>query len=537
MPSDNTRRSFAASLSATHRAYQLARLAFDLSAYLRQRIDLQSAEAGLRYRLAQRDARFIASVRNQVEQRPHGPIARLLTWAKWSPTDIEQAVRRDGVDAVLAQLRDAGVYFTHAELTGTQPLQRPGLALATQPSDFDNTAAHGSHLSGTTSGSRSNGIRVLYSWDFLAEEAENEALMFAAHGVHNAPVAYWMPAIPALSGIHNLLFDMKSGRVPARWFAQVDAIVPGPHAAARAATSAVLKLAFGYVLWSCRRIAPATPSPEYTPLGEGERVARWLADSVRTHGAAVLKAYASAAVRVAAAARAAGIDLSGSVLFTGAEPLSERRRHFIESAGARAFPRYVTTETGLVAGACTERQSSDEMHLYLDRLAAVPSGSEGGVLFTTLSPHAGKVLLNADLGDRATLARRTCSCALGRLGLDLLVRDVRAQDKLIGEGLKVTSAEMDALIGPVVEEAGGSPDDYQFWQEEDAHGRYHLIIAVDPAVPRLNEGALVTHLIDALKRQPLRGNLTGQLWEQGATVRVTRQAPLPSRGHKLLAAP
>ena len=54
------------------------------------------------------------------------------------------------------------------------------------------------------------------------------------------------------------------------------------------------------------------------------------------------------------------------------------------------------------------------------------------MLFTSLSPHAGKVLLNADLGDAGVLERRTCSCALGQLGLDLLVRHVRSTAKLAG---------------------------------------------------------------------------------------------------------
>lgn len=56
-----------------------------------------------------------------------------------------------------------------------------------------------------------------------------------------------------------------------------------------------------------------------------------------------------------------------------------------------------------------------------------------------------------------------------------------------------------------------------------------------PSVTRLDEPAFIRALIAALKRQPLRGNLTGQLWEQGATVHVVRRPPTVSRGHKQLA--
>ena len=515
------------------RAWQLGRLAWDLPGYLREPLDAAGAAAALRRRLAERDARFITTLQRQIAARPSGPLARLLAWTGATGSDVAAAVQRHGLEAALAQLRDAGVYFTHDELIGTQPLRRSGLTLPLHPNDFDAPTHSGARLSGTTSGSRSQGIRVFYTWDFLAEEAANEALMFAAHGLERAPVAYWMPGIPALSGVHNLLFDLKGGRVPARWFAQVDAVAPGPRPASRALTSAVMRLAFGYVLWRCRGAAAHTPSPEQTPLGDAARVARWLAERAGSGSGAVLKAYASAAVRVAAAARQAGLNLAGSVIFTGGEPLTESRRRFIEATGARVFPRYVTTEVGLMAGACPQRQATDEMHLYLDRLAVVPApGDHRGLLFTTLSPHAGKVLLNADLGDTGTLGRRSCTCTLGQLGLDLLVREVRSAAKLMGEGVKMAASEMDALVGPLVEAAGGGPDDYQFWEEEDATGRTQLVIAVHPAVAHLDERGFVGQLIAELKRQPLRGNLTAQLWEQGATVRIVRQAPLASRGHK-----
>jgi hypothetical protein len=406
--------------------------------------------------------------------------------------------------------------------------------LTLHPNDFDNLSLSGAGLSGASSGSRSHGIRVFYTWEFLAEEAANEALLFAAHDLLAAPFAYWMPAVPALSGVHNLLIDLKCGRPPARWFAQVDAVAPGPRFGARAAHSAALRFAFGYVLWRSRHAAPGTPAPEHTPLADAARVATWLAETARGRGPVVLKAYASAAVRVAAAARSVGLDLSGCVMLTGGEPLTEARRRFIEASGARVFARYVTTETGLVAGACAARQHTDEMHVYLDRLAVIPGGADGrSLLFTTLSPHAGKVLLNVDLGDTGTLLHRSCGCALGELGLDLLVRDIRSDTKIAGEGVKLSASELHGLVAPLIEAAGGGPDEFQFWEEETADGQTQLVIAVDPAVTQLDEHALVRQLIATLKQQPLRGNLTGQLWEQGATVRVVRQAPVATAGHKL----
>src|SRR5207244_6140003 len=166
----------------------------------------------------------------------------------------------------------------------------------------------------------------------------------------------------------------------------------------------------------------------------------WLAETRRVHGAVVMKAFTSSAVRIAAAARDAGIDLRGVLLFTGGEALSPRRREFIESSGAAAMARYVTTEAGLVAGACPARRGCDDMHVYLDRLALVPA-AEGGpdapatLLFTSLSPHAGKVLLNTDLGDVGRLDTTPCGCRLAELGYGQRLSGVRAHDKLTAEGM------------------------------------------------------------------------------------------------------
>jgi len=515
-------------------SWQLGRLAWELPHYLREPIDGTYATTALRQRLAQREVRFVDALRRQVAARSAGPLARLLTWAGWTIADIEAAVRQDGLEVTLGRLRDDGVFFTHAELTGAEPLRRPGLELPLRASDFDNATRSTARLGGSTSGSRSHGIRVFYSWDFLAEEAANELLLFCAHGLESAPLAYWMPGVPALSGIHNLLFDLKSSRAPRRWFAQVDAVAAGPPASTRAATGAVLRGAFGYVLWRCRQSVPWTAGPEPTPLAAADRVAAWLVATVRDHGRAVLKCYASAAVRVAAAAQGAGMDLSGSVVFTGGEPLTAARRRFIEASGARVFPRYVTTEMGLMAGACPLQRDGDAMHVYLDRLAAVPAADGEGLLFTSISPHGGKVLLNADLGDAGVLQHRSCTCSLGYLGLHLFVSQVRSDAKLAGEGVKMMASEMDALIAPLIEAVGGGPDDYQFWEEADDAGRTRLMIAIDPSITRLDEPAFVRALIAALKRQPLRGNLTGQLWEQGDTLHVVRQRPTLSRGHKQL---
>ena len=92
---------------------------------------------------------------------------------------------------------------------------RPGRGL-------DNPDLAGDGISGTTSGSRSEPTRVLYDWEFIAEEAAHERVLYEAHGVFDAPLALWYPVLPGVAGIHNLLMSLQCGRSPERWFSQLN---------------------------------------------------------------------------------------------------------------------------------------------------------------------------------------------------------------------------------------------------------------------------------------------------------------------------
>jgi len=513
------------------RAAQLARLTWGLPAYLRTPLTMDGAASAVRHRLVHREDSFLNVARHLIYAHHRGPLCLLLHWAGCEYGDLERLVRQDGVENTLERLRAQGVYVTHDEFTGTTPLCRSGLSLDTRARDFDNPFLTGKGLAGSTSGSQSQGIRMVYSWAFIAEEAADELLLHHAHAVGRVPLAYWMPGMPALSGIHNLLIDMNSQRPPARWFSQVQ--MSGAASAGEIATQAVLRAAMGYVLWCARRSGVAAPRPEYTPLDEALRVATWMAAAKAEAGGVVLKTYASSAVRVAQAALAHGVDIAGSMIFTGGEPLTARRRRFIESTGAQARARYVATESGLIAGACAAGGALDDMHAYTDRLAVIGAPGER-LLVTALSPHAGKLLLNTDLGDCGRIETKRCDCFLGAAGLDVHLSGVHSIQKLTGEGMTLLTAELDTIIGDVVERAGGTPDDYQFWESEDDIGLKTISIAVSPQLTNLTDAMVRQALDDALERQHLRGNLTAQMWEQAQTIHVVRQAPQASKGYKLL---
>src|SRR4030095_13365514 len=101
-----------------------------------------------------------------------------------------------------------------------------------------------------------------------------------------------------------------------------------------------------------RRFKVSVPSPQFTEIGSAERVARWMENELKERGICVVKTFASSAVRIVQAAQEEGIDIRGSFVFTGGEPLTERRSRYFQSAGVRAFPRYIATETGWIGAGC-----------------------------------------------------------------------------------------------------------------------------------------------------------------------------------------
>ncbi len=273
------------------------------------------------------------------------------------------------------------------------------------------------------------------------------------------------------------------------------------------AISLEARLTLEFVLWSGRAAGFAVPRPSFADQSSADQVARWMEAAQKKRGRSVLRTFGSSAVRLVKMALAIGANLDGTVVFTGGEPLSGPRRRFIESAGMKVYPRYVSTESGLIAASCPLRSIDDDMHFYSDRLAlvqldrgtALASNQIQSLLFTALTLHSGKVLLNTDLGDFGEVTAKSCSCVFGELGLNVHLSTVRSYEKLTVEGMTVLTAELDSLIGAEIEKVGGRPDSYQFWKTQDQTGLSRLIIAVSPGVA-LDGERFIDGIFDRLRR-------------------------------------
>jgi len=514
------------------RIKQLARIAWGLGNFLKSPMTLEQAKSDIRKRMDNRESNFLTLAKKLIYENQYSPYRKLLLWVGCEYKDLEENVRHLGIENTLEKLRDEGVYLSLEEFKGKIPICRNGLTLETIQTDFDNPFLMGKSIQGSTSGSRSTGTRVMYDWNFLAEESANELMLFETHGLSNAPLVLWLPGLPGLSGILNLLINIKFRRLPEKWFSHLGDGMVG--------NSLKNRLFIEYLALCCRMFGLCMPRPEFTNVRSAIKVAEWVERTKKHKGMSVVRTYTSSAVHIVQAAIEKGIDISGSVIFTGGEPLTERRYRFIESAGVKVYPRYAATETGLIGASCGNVNFPDDMHIYTDRLAIIQrlcktvigGHSVNSYLFTSLSLNTGKVLLNTDIGDFGRINTKPCSCLFGDLGMNVHVSEVRSYDKLTGEGMTLLGSELDEIVGEMIENAGGGPDDYQFWETQDSEDLSKLIIAISPEIQNLNEKDFIDAILEKLNS--IGSNITSQIWRQADTLQVVRAYPELTKGHKML---
>jgi hypothetical protein len=511
-----------------------ARFAWGLRGFLRETITLEEAKAIVRRRMAEREANFLRLVERGIFGYPRSPYLPLLKLAQVELGDIQNMVWDKGLEDTLRALREVGVYVTFEEFKGREPIVRDGQVISVQARDFDNPyLSH--YYQAKSGGTTGAGTRVNIDLDRIADTAVNRLLSQDAHGIIGVPTAIWHSILPDSSGISSILATARFRQVPRKWFSVFMSRDMRPSLKYGLATRMIVAMG--------RLYGVPIPWPERVTLSEAAIIARWAAETVKTHGKCVIRASASRSLRVCLAAREENLDLTGVIFTAGGEPLTEAKARQIALNGARAIPNYYFTEVGLVGMSCARPLGNNDQHFCKDVLALIQyprlvSGSGITVEsfhFTTLLATMPKLLLNMEIDDYGIVEQRSCGCPLEGYGFTEHIRDIRSFSKLTGEGVTLVGSEMIRILEKVLPARfGGSPLDYQLMEEEDEQGFTRLSLIINPRIDLVDENAVIETVLDALGHSSVAADQARVIWKQAKTLRIKRMEPVWTARGKLM---
>ena len=505
------------------RAY--LRFARSLPGFMHRQIPLREAQETVRARLAGRGAGFLEALRSRLLASPASPYRALFAAAGCTVGDVERMVGEAGLEATLEALRAAGVYVTFEEFKGRTPIVREGREIPVTARAFDNPSL-GRYYRGTTSGSTGAGTPIMIDLDHIRATTYSGMLALDANGLSRVPTAQFRAMLPSVAGMSSALRSAVTGNVMRRWFS------PLSHADVRLSPKG--RIATEYILALGRLSGVRLPRPEPIEEGRVVEIARWAARMVEEEGSCLVRAHVSSLLRVALAARDAGIGLSGVTLWGGGEPPSPAKVAEIVRSGARYRPTYYISELGAIGLPCAHPASGDDLHLMADTLAVIQHrqwlpGSDATVnafYYTALLPTAPRLMLNVESDDCGVLEARSCGCALEGYGYPLHVRAVRSYRKLTGEGVTLLGGEMIHILEEVLPARfGGSPLDFQLQEEEDGNGFTRLVLRVHPRLALPEDGEVQRAVLAALQGGDANADHTGAIWRKAGSLVVRREAP------------
>lgn len=367
--------------------------------------------------------------------------------------------------------------------------------------------------------------------DFLQSIATYDSITFNIADAMKYPLALW-GAIPLSNfGIAFLFRFAKIGKVPNKWFSQIE----------KEFIEASFVNTFGTdcMVYLGRFLGTNFPTPDYAGLEDSYKIADWATPMVKEFSGCSIYTYVSSAVRVCKAAKEKGLKIGGTKFFVGAEPITPYKRREIEWVGAVCVPKYGLTERGTVGFGCFNPSSADDTHLFKDSIAVIQhkrkiefSDTEvDAFLFTTLLPSAPKILLNVESDDYGILEKRNCNCEFERLGFWEHLHNIRGFGKLTSEGMTFVGTDLIRIIEEMFPyEFEGSSIDYRLLEEESSGGLTQLSILVSPQVGKISEKDLVERFLAAIGK---KDGIIAEVWSQANTIQVKRMHPIFTRKGKI----
>jgi hypothetical protein len=448
------------------------------------------------------------------------------------PGDLAQLVQSEGLEGALERLFASGVYLSCTEFKGRTPVARGSLSFTVEQADLirPDAVVHGLSES---SGSRGAPTAVPIDLAFIRDHAINTHLSLHAHDGAEWSHAHW--GVPGGTSVTNPLEFAVGGTPPERWFTPVSLKEPGLHPRYRLGARA---------MWISSLLS-GVPLPLATlaPLDDPRPIVRWARDVLARGDVPHLWTFASSAVLVCEAAKAAGIDISGARFTTGGEPTTAARRRAIEDVGAHALPRFGATETDIIAFACRRPGAPDDQHFFHDRHAVIQAGQGNGaglpptaILLTSLLRSAPIMMLNVSMGDQAELAPRECACPMEALGWHTHIHRIRSFEKLTAGGIQFLDVDVIRVLEEVLPARfGGAPTHYQLVEQPDAEGaRPSVRLFIHPDVGPLDPGEVAEFFLSAIGGGDSGERLMELQWRGGRVLQVERQAPVRTGSGKIL---
>ena len=484
----------------------------------------------VREQIANREERFLDTLRETVFGVTTNPFRRMFGLAQCTYEDFAAKVRRDSLEAALAAVRREGVYLTHDEFKGRTPIVRSGEQIPSNESSFDNTRVRGL-IGSMSSGSRSRGTVTSESiayrlyresyYRFVQEEFNlDERLAVAVEAI-----------LPSQNGISSCLKTSRVGSRLDRWFSIGGSLRNSFHY--RTATK-------GFVLLG-NLLGAKGCFPEYLEPNDYSPAARWIHKRIAAGDPCVVETNVTGAVRITASALQNGFDISGTLFLVGGETLTAAKRKAIEQAGCLPYPNYWMTELGPVGYACREMREGNCVHLFHDafavgthkRLALLSEREVDSLSFTTLLPSAPRVLINVEMDDAGAIEKADCDCVFSRLGMSYRLCNLSSFGKLTGFGISLVGSDLlEVLEVKLPQHLGGAAGDYQLVERETEAGAA-VELRVSPRVKLTSTGRAREQFLRAI-RECFGGALAVRDWRHGNAVDVVHAEPIRTSSGKVL---
>jgi len=486
--------------------------------------------AALQLQMARRQEHFLDLARRIVFSNPQHPYHTMFRIAGCAWEDLAHEVGRRGLEVTLERLAAAGVFLTHDEFKGKAPLIRSGQEISCGSQALLNPLVRG-HLMSASSGSRSRGTMTPKSTRLQTYRDAYHCLQWREFELAGRTMVQVRPILPSSMGIGNNLRRIRFGEKPAKWFAQSGHWRDAGHY--RAATHFIVRVA--------QLMGAPVPLPDYLPEDDFSPVARWIAGLKQGGSPCVMRSYVSPAVRVAAAARDAELDIAGTIFLVDGEALTDAKRACIEAAGCAVYPKYGISEVGSIGSACRQMRTGNSVHVHRDGVAVISRRRRAplsdvevnSLLFTNLLPFAPRFLINAEMDDAGILEPVSCDCEYSRAGMDLQIRDIYSYGKLTGQGITLMGSDIVRILESALpQHFGGGPGDYQL-VEFDGARQSQLELRISPRAGAGPPAAVRDFLLREI-RGCYGGALASRVWAHSGGLEAAIAEPFATRSGKVL---